>query len=512
MKPQTDETETVGSEGTVSLPSATSCSRDMQRIPLSGPTCADRSNCVPRRMVWIVLILATIVSALLRFPFLNHESLWLDEVFTREILNEATLGGVWRHIQQTESTPPLYYIIGWLVGAHSAAAMRAIPALALTAASPVSYLAFRRLAGQRAALATAVVVAVSPMLVAYSTDARSYGLLVLTGLLTVWGFAAVLDSPSSRSYALWALACVACIWTHYFGGFLVITEVVILFWSRHSQRLATVVWSLVIAVLITPLVPLVSAQANSERAAFIEAESLMSRVVTTARQFGMGANVPRTWLEGAGLCIWCLAVGFGAVITWRRGNRARLCVVLLAVTLGLPLLMSITGIEDRFYARNVIAALPLAAIVAAPAMLRLRAVPLACYVVLALMASIWVATNWRYEQADWRDAISRIEAIDPHAPVIAITETSTPVVSTYLRRQPSSAAGLESRSAWLAIEPTRSTHDRALEPGLPITVPGFHQVREWRLRAFRLILVEASIPTRIVSGFVPHATVFPGQP
>lgn len=462
------------------------------------------------RVVWLLLALATLVAAALRFPFLDHQSLWLDEVYTREIVAETTLSGVWHHIQQTESTPPLYYLIAWLVGAHSAAAMRAIPALALTAAVPVSYLAFRRLMGEWAALATAAIVAVSPMLVAYSTDARSYGLFVLTGLLSVWGLTAVLERPSSQRYALWALASVACVWTHYFGGFLVIAEAMVLLWLRREGRRTTSAWLLAIAVFVSPLVPLAADQGNSERAAWIEAEPLSSRVLTTARQFAMGANVPRTWLEGVGLALWCLAVAGSALIALRRGHGPRIVLALAALVVGLPLLLGLMRVEDRFLARNVIVVVPLAAALAAPAMLRMRAVPLASYLVLALLASLWVATNWRYQQADWRGAISRIEAVDPHAPLIAVTRSATPVVRAYLGRE-ASRAGLVTESAWVAVEPIRGPHDRALAPAPAPAIRGFGIVRKLSADAFRLVLLKARRPMPIASGMIPDATVFPGH-
>lgn len=462
-------------------------------------------------VVWLVLGLSTAVAAALRFPFLGHASLWFDEIYTRSVLAESSIAGVWRHVQQTESTPPLYYLIGWLVGAHSAAAMRAIPASALTAAVPVTYLAFRRPLSQPAALAAAVIVAVSPMLVIYSTDARSYGLLVFTGLLSVWGFTAVLERPSRGRYVLWALACVACIWTHYFGGFLVLAEGAILLWRRRSERLATLGWLLAVAICTAPLVPLVSSQANSERAAFIEAESLSNRVLMTIRQFGMGSNVPRAWLEGAGLALWCLAVGFGALVAIRRGGGTRLLLLLAAISVGLPLLLSVTGIEDRFYARNVIVAVPIVGALAAPTMLKMRGAPLVVYVTLALLASVWVATNWRYQQADWRDAISRVEAADSSAPVIAVTQLSAPVASVYLQRGASSPAGVITKSAWIVVEPIRGAHDRALAPAPVPSIPGFRAVRTLSSHAFQLILVQASVPIRIASGIVPNSTVFPGR-
>jgi mannosyltransferase len=127
---------------------------------------------------------------LLRFPFRSHQSLWYDEVFTRTIVGRHSLGAMWGQIRQTESTPPLYYLIAKLssdvLGTRSTVTLRAPSAVALTAAVPVSFLAFRDLIGRRLSLAAAALVAVNPLLVNYATDARSYALLVLTVLLSIW--------------------------------------------------------------------------------------------------------------------------------------------------------------------------------------------------------------------------------------------------------------------------------------------------------------------------------------
>jgi len=110
------------------------------------------------------LVCLTVVAALLRLPFLDHQSLWLDETFTRGVVRQSGLGDVWRQIEATESTPPLYYLLVWLSGARSAAAMRLIPALALVLAVPASYKVARQCAGRDVALATAAIVASSPLL------------------------------------------------------------------------------------------------------------------------------------------------------------------------------------------------------------------------------------------------------------------------------------------------------------------------------------------------------------
>lgn len=462
-----------------------------------------------RRLAWLVVIAATVVAAALRLPFLGHQSLWLDEIFTRDILGAHSLPGLWDHVSSTESTPPLYYLISWLLGGRSAAAMRIVPAISLIAAVPIAYLAFRRLAGERAALASAAILAVSPIFVEYSTDARAYGLLVLCSLLSIWAFSAVLDSPSRTAYALWGLASVACVWTHYFGGFLVAGEIAVLLVVRPASRPATIRWTLAIVVLVSVLVPLALDQNGSERAQFIAGVSLGSRVSDSVRQFAMGANVPRTWLEVGGLAVWGVAVALGTLLAIRSPDRRRVLLALAIVAFGVPLLLAVLGIEDRFYTRNVIVAAPLAAVLAAPALLRARGVPLGLYLMLATLTSVWVATNWRYEQTDWRSALARAEAIDPAAPVLAVTASSAPVVQTYLGRGPASPAGVLARHAWVVVEPIRASGSRSLVPAAVPAIPGFTVRRSLTVHAFRLRLLGAKGPKQIAA--VPGSTLFPGR-
>jgi hypothetical protein len=226
----------------------------------------------------------------------------------------------------------------------------------------------------------------------------------------------------------------------------------------------------------------------------------------------VGPNVPRTWLEAAGLALWCVAVAAGAVLALRSNSRgARALLALATITVGAPLLLALSGIEDRFYARNVILVAPLAASLAAPLMLRLRAAPLAAYLALALLTSVWVTTNWRYEQVDWRDALARVEAVAPGAPILAVTRLDAPVVRAYLRRQPAPPGGLVTQRAWVVVEPTRVSGQRALGPAQASTLVGLSVVRELRVCAFRLILVGTSHPTRLVPGATADWILFPGR-
>jgi 4-amino-4-deoxy-L-arabinose transferase-like glycosyltransferase len=476
-----------------------------EAIESTRPVAAEDS--VNPRTVQLILTVATIVAAALRLPFLSHQSLWLDEIYTREIIRESSLAGLWNHVEATESTPPLYYFLGWLF-TRSTVAMRLIPALALIAAVPVSYLAFCRLIGSRVALATAAILAVNPMLVWYSTDARSYGLFVLTALLSLWAFSALLERTSTQRFVLWVVASMACVWTHYFGIFVVGGEAAVLLIARPGVRRATVGWTALLGVCLIPLVPLVTSQSGDERAGFIAGIPLSTRLSETVRQFAMGPNVPRTTLEASGLLVFCVAVVAGGWMAWRSPRRSRILLVLSVIAFATPLLLALFRIEDRFYARNIIAALPLVAALAAPAMLRIRAVPLVLYLVLATVASVWVTTDWRYEQADWKAALARAKTVDPAAPVIAVTEFSGPVVQTYLARQPVTSTGVVAQQAWVIVEPTRAAGHRALGPAPAPSLPGFVAKRAIEVQGFRLVLDEASQPTRIVPSALAGTTVF----
>jgi 4-amino-4-deoxy-L-arabinose transferase-like glycosyltransferase len=461
-----------------------------------------------RPAVLVMLAGITVLAAVLRLPFVGHQSLWLDEIYTREIVREASLAGVWRHVEATESTPPLYYVLGWVTHARGTVAMRLIPAIALTAAVPVGYLAFRRFIGTWAALATAAMLAVNPMLVWYSTDARSYGLLVLTALLSVWGCSALLEERSKRRFTLWVAASAACVWTHYFGVFVVGAEVVVLLLAGPRARRATLAWSALLGVLLVPLVPLVASQSGDERAAFIEQASLSRRVTEAIRQFAMGPNVPRAWLEAAGLLVACVGLLAGVWIAWHARHSSRVQLLsLLAISLAAPLLLALVRIDDRFYARNVIAAVPLAAALAAPAMLRMRAAPLAAYLLLATATSVWVASDWRYQQVDWKGALARAEATDPSAPVFAVTDQSAPVVQAYLARSPARAAVVAER-VWVLVEPVRAAGQRALGPAPLPSLSGFTVIRSLEVHGFELALEHAAQPTLVTPVEVDGATLF----
>src|SRR5438105_2479890 len=54
------------------------------------------------------------LAALVSLPHALHDALWQDEVASARILEQPTLLDVLHRVRQTESTPPLWYVLAWL--------------------------------------------------------------------------------------------------------------------------------------------------------------------------------------------------------------------------------------------------------------------------------------------------------------------------------------------------------------------------------------------------------------
>jgi mannosyltransferase len=454
---------------------------------------------------------AVVVAAALRFPFLGNQSLWYDETFTREIATASSLGDVWHGVKSTEATPPLYYVVTWIFGkafgVHSDAGLRMVGAVASVASVPVAFAAVRRFVGRGPALATALLIATSPLVIAFALDARAYSLLLLLSLASIWAMSRVLEDPSRGRWLAWVAAATACLWTHYFGGFLVLAEVCVLLW-KSPRRTVVLAWSAAVAALCVPLLSLLAVQADS-RTDHIGSVPLGSRFEEAARQFAAGPNVPRGLLEAAAIALGFggLAVGLAAIR--RRDHPARPLAVLGALALALPAALSLTGIADRFLVRNELIAWGCFAAVAAIGLIRARAIPLAAYVAVSIAVVLWIQGDWHYRYPDWEGAA---RAFRSHAaavggsgvPVVVYPGYNSRVAALYFHSKRLGATP-PVRVLWVLLEPARRGR-REIErrPGLARAPSGFSTARTVEYRGFTLVELRAPRPTVVTaSGLGP---------
>jgi len=243
----------------------------------------------------------TLLAAALRFGTLDARSFWMDEVFTVALL-AMDLREMLRGVPMSESTPPLYYLVGWgwarIFGLGEIGA-RSLPAALGVATVPLAYLAARELVSVRAGVVTAALVAVNPMLIWYSQEARSYALLVFASTVALLFFARALADPAARTLDAWAIASMAAIASHYFAAFLFLPQAAwLLRVSRARREVAVAAGSA--AAVGAALVPLALHQRAAGLIDWIDDFELLVRLGRVPVTVLAGVEAPAaTWLAAA---------------------------------------------------------------------------------------------------------------------------------------------------------------------------------------------------------------------
>ena len=161
---------------------------------------------------WWPLAAITLLAAALRLATLDLQSFWYDEAFTPVHVLHPSLLSTLRSVSHTENTPPLWYLLAWAdsrVLGTGEIALRLPSALAGIATVPVAWAIGRELADRRAAIVCATLVAVNPLLVWYSQEARAYGLFVLMAALAMLCFVRAEREPTAGRMGAFALTGVA---------------------------------------------------------------------------------------------------------------------------------------------------------------------------------------------------------------------------------------------------------------------------------------------------------------
>jgi mannosyltransferase len=381
----------------------------------------------------VAVLVLTAAGAALRFATLGQQSYWYDEAVTASLL-DGSLADVVRGVVETESTPPLYYLLGWgwtqLLGSDEWQ-LRSLSALFGTLVIPVGYAAGRVVATVRVGLATAALAAVSPVLVWYSQEARAYALLAFLGGLSFVLFALARSDPSSRLLASWAIVSTLALATHYFAVFVVIAESILLLGAQpRCTRVRRAIGGVALATV--GLFSLAAVQTTRDSEIGWIGEIDLSERDTEGLQRLVTAAPPSTWSGATGATVtpyvWLVSVAVlglaGVLVATRASARERagaflaLGVAALAITtpIGIALVADavLRGKGDVFLDRNVLGAwVPLAVFVAgglaARKAGRLGAVGLAALVCWSVAVDLDVATSPELQRDDWREVAELTE-------------------------------------------------------------------------------------------------------
>jgi mannosyltransferase len=169
--------------------------------------------------VRVLALAGVLTSATVLFLYkLGASSFFLDEVFTWYTVR-GDLSELHTRLLDQEVAPPLYYLFlhGWVVltGAESEAALRLPSALAGVALVAAVYWLGSLIAGRRAGLVSAGLATVSPIVLLYAQQTRSYIFAMLAVTIAAAAAIEAVRGRSTRWLILAGAASAAGILTHY---------------------------------------------------------------------------------------------------------------------------------------------------------------------------------------------------------------------------------------------------------------------------------------------------------
>lgn len=238
-----------------------------------------------------VLAGITAFGVVARFASLDLQSFHHDEVITAARVIPGSFVDMLHQVKGSESNPPLYYVLAWAwakVFGTGEVGLRSLSALFGVATVPIAYCIGAELASRRAGLIGAALVAVNPMLIWYSQEARSYALLVFFAALSLLFFARALRTGRGRDLSVWGLASALALCSHYFAVFAIAIEALWLLVALRSRWRAVLPAVTGVALVGLALLPLINAQVNPTHIGWIDFTPLSGRFFQTGISFLVG--------------------------------------------------------------------------------------------------------------------------------------------------------------------------------------------------------------------------------
>jgi 4-amino-4-deoxy-L-arabinose transferase-like glycosyltransferase len=400
-------------------------------------------------MPLVAVILLGFALRLLRLPSLGD--LEFDEIVSVRYaampagaLLPRLAGALFEH-------PPAFYVaLGWwqaLAGREDVLA-RLFSIVPGMLAIPLAYAIARQVYGgqdprdaaaprQGTAVLAATLVALAPLPIFYSREARMYALLTCLSLASLWLLLRGLARQRSRwHWAAYTVVGALAAYVHYLGALLVLAQLgVAVALRRHAPHAVRPV-ALATGVIVAAGAPWVAAASGSRASlpalSLDHLRAVPAGLVAIARELAAGpdAGGPLATIAGAALAV---LAGAGLLEAARRPAGQALAASLLA---GLAGLLFVLALGKPVQARYVLPVAPLLYVAAAGALARARRpLPLRpvhqqarrgiAALAMGSLAAGFLAFGARYyvayARADYSDVTRRIQALERPGDVVLLT-------------------------------------------------------------------------------------------
>jgi mannosyltransferase len=393
-----------------------------------------------RLEAWWPLAALLLLAAALRLSTLDLQSFWYDEAFTPVRVLRASLDGTLHGVVHTENSPPLWYLIAWLdvrLFGDGEVALRLPSALAGIATVAVSWAIGQELAGRRCALVAAALVAVNPLFVWYSQEARVYALFALTAAVAMLCCLRARREPTATRMAAFALAGAVALLAHYFAVFLLLGMLAWLLADPASRR-GGLGAGAVLALVGLALLPLVLAQ-GGHGTQWIGRWALSSRLAAIPQYYLTGySGAPLG--HGIELLIALpllagLTLGAPRIAGSTAAQAVAASALITATGVLVPLALAVVG-ADYLAPRNLLAAMVpltalLAVVLAAPGAPRALAALATVAAAGFLAVAVDVDFSPRLQRGDWR-GVAHVLGSGGSARAISTVELGSAPLEYYL--------------------------------------------------------------------------------
>ncbi|HTA06374.1 MAG TPA: glycosyltransferase family 39 protein [Solirubrobacteraceae bacterium] len=499
---------------------------------------------------WWPLAALIVLAAALRLATLTEQGFWYDEAFTPVHVFHSGLGATLRSVVHSENTPPLWYVLAWVdvrLFGDGALALRLPSALAGIATVPVVWALGSELAGRRTGLIAAALVAVNPLFVWYSQEARAYSLFVLFSALAMLCFARLLHEPSRKRALGFALSGALALLTHYFAVFLLLPMALLLLREKASRRFVLPALG-VIALVGLALLPLISAQ-GGHGTQWIGRWALSSRLQAIPQYFltgysgaplghGVELLVALPMIIGALLGGWRLLAAGRMASSLRAGAWISFAIAAFAVLA--PIVLAVLG-ADYLAPRNLVGAMiPVSVLVAilfaavdseaghavgdraragasagagagaAKRRLPLGAMLAAASVAASLAISLDVDASPRLQRGNWRDVAKLLRA-PTEGRVITTVELGAAPLEYYLHAQ-MHLRNLSSHDAVSISEIDETGYSPLRKGAAEAPAPGFRLLERRNVDGLFVYRFVSSIPRTVSEADLRRHVITPAHP
>ncbi len=386
----------------------------------------------------VALAVILIVAAALRLCALGAESLWFDEAYSVWVSRHSVAWHIALSMQRI--FPPLYYLClhFWLRLGSSEFVVRALSALIGLGSIAAAYAVTKQLFDQKTALVSALLLAISPLHLWYSQEARMYILMAALGLCSAYFMLLTIRHGTRRQWVAYVISTALLMNTHYFAIFLVPFQnayVLYLLLRKRTHGPFARRW-----LLSQVLVGLLSAVGL---AGIFSSESTywwglldtwhgapgLAELLNLWFSFSLGTTVRGALIYWSGLLVFGVCLASSWLIL--RRNRVSLAIedglvfatLYLVVPLGTVFLLS--QFQSFWVLRYIFPFLPAYCILVARGLTRMpnRSIQMALLAAIVLL-SLWpIANTYRYEQKEnWRAAVQYIHAQEEGRDVIILVD------------------------------------------------------------------------------------------